>query len=149
MPAWRKHQQHLINHNLSRIRIHYHQEVGVFSPSVSGLHQRKMRLEASCDRRQFWGRKSERLMYDCHGNVGPRCQGDSSGRLEFGKNHDHNTSPLKCALKQLYHYLFFLTHVDIKSYFKCGCQYPKRRYLAWLYFKMSEYTVSVKRVFVF
>lgn len=24
----RKHQQHLINHNLSQIRIHYHQEVG-------------------------------------------------------------------------------------------------------------------------
>lgn len=76
----RKHRQHLINHNLSQIRIHYHQEVGGPFPSVSGLRRRKMRLEASCDSRQFWERKSECLMYDCHGNVCPRCQGGCSGR---------------------------------------------------------------------
>ena len=109
----RKHQQHLINHNLSQIRIHYHQEAGGPFPSVSGLHGRKMRLEASCDSRQFCERKNEYLMYDCHGNACPRCQGDCSDKgwdlAIWPQLHVQKTS----ALDQ---YFFTNTTLNLKKF---------------------------------
>lgn len=84
----RRHQQHLINHNLSRIRVHYHQEVvgrGHPPPPLFPLFRGAARLENETGdilRQQaiFVREGSGRLMHDCHGNVCPRCQGDGRGR---------------------------------------------------------------------
>ena len=76
-----KHRQHLINHNLSQIRIHYHQQAGGPFLSAEKLCTSRTRVEASCSSRRFWERKRESRMYGCHGKCEcPRCQGDCSDR---------------------------------------------------------------------
>lgn len=97
----RKHQQHLINHNLSRIRVHYHQEVvgrghSPPFPSVSGgLHGWKMRRETSCDSRQFLRGKTAGAwctiaMVMCVLDAKETAEAEAG----IWQRRDHNMSPL-------------------------------------------------------